>query len=351
MIAERAQGALVSMKVTSDEEIIVDRMIAASQRKGEVALPSFGRDLVPYFVPGTESWNENDVNVNTDLDSFRRQGASLLDIPVPTFRELGSKSVQQTWKPSLIRRERKSKRKSKKQIDDHAVVGTQASLKSIKVNSSDPISIGTSPTSPLRFSTSQSSSSESDVPEPKIRHEVPKTVAPRPSFEMLSSSAPSGGFMASLINEGINSISERRLTSSNVSSTPGSPENRLCSGATLALQRLNEKWAGPAFANSPPPSCVPIPTFACKNKETALEANPGMKPSIGSPVQSAPTSPAPSAVTLPSSMLSADTYFIKRDQLSGLGSRRRLDMDAVTSIEGPLVKEATNNLKKILQIF
>jgi hypothetical protein len=59
-------------RVISDEDIIVDKMIAASQKKGETALPSYGRNFVPYFVPGASNPGEHDINVNTDIDNFRR---------------------------------------------------------------------------------------------------------------------------------------------------------------------------------------------------------------------------------------------------------------------------------------
>ncbi|CAI5510639.1 unnamed protein product [Closterium sp. Naga37s-1] len=52
-------------------------------KKGTVALPSFGRELVPYFVPGFTNFTEDAVNINTDVDAIRRNGASVLDIPQP----------------------------------------------------------------------------------------------------------------------------------------------------------------------------------------------------------------------------------------------------------------------------
>ncbi|CAI7872453.1 unnamed protein product [Closterium sp. NIES-53] len=67
----------------SDEDIMVDMVIAASQKKGTVALPSFGRELVPYFVPGFTNFTEDAVNINTDVDAIRRNGASVLEIPQP----------------------------------------------------------------------------------------------------------------------------------------------------------------------------------------------------------------------------------------------------------------------------
>ena len=62
----------VTAMVVSDEEIVVDKMIAASQRRGDVALPSEGRLLVPYFVPGSSLLTEDALNMNTDVDAFRR---------------------------------------------------------------------------------------------------------------------------------------------------------------------------------------------------------------------------------------------------------------------------------------
>ncbi|GJP41957.1 hypothetical protein CLOM_g1568 [Closterium sp. NIES-68] len=67
----------------SDEDIMVDMVIAASQMKGTTALPSYGRELVPYFVPGFTNLTEDAVNINTDVDAIRRNGASVLEIPQP----------------------------------------------------------------------------------------------------------------------------------------------------------------------------------------------------------------------------------------------------------------------------
>lgn len=45
-------------------DLMVDALVAASQARPVVngPMPGFGRDLVPYFDPGADSWDENTVN-------------------------------------------------------------------------------------------------------------------------------------------------------------------------------------------------------------------------------------------------------------------------------------------------
>lgn len=73
---------MASTHVTTDDSVMVDRVITSKKLVGE-RLPSYGRDLVPYFVPGTEVMDERTVNVNTDVDALRRAGGGVLSIPAP----------------------------------------------------------------------------------------------------------------------------------------------------------------------------------------------------------------------------------------------------------------------------
>ena len=46
-------------------DLMVDALVAASQARVNTngnQLPGFGRDLVPYFDPGADTWDENAVN-------------------------------------------------------------------------------------------------------------------------------------------------------------------------------------------------------------------------------------------------------------------------------------------------
>lgn len=56
---------------------------------------------------------------------------------------------------------------------------------------------------------------------------------------------------------------------------------------------LSERWAGPAYSNSPPPSSVPIPKFSLKPKRTvSLELPPKVSEITPYPIaKSAPASP------------------------------------------------------------
>lgn len=57
--------------VCTDDEVMVDKVIGEKKTVGE-RLPSYGRDLVPYFVPGAARMDEGSINVNTDIDALRR---------------------------------------------------------------------------------------------------------------------------------------------------------------------------------------------------------------------------------------------------------------------------------------
>lgn len=60
-----------------DQEILVDRLVAVSQERVAMPqLPGFGRELVPYFVPDSENWDESDLNHNLDQEGSRPSGKS-----------------------------------------------------------------------------------------------------------------------------------------------------------------------------------------------------------------------------------------------------------------------------------
>jgi hypothetical protein len=87
----------------TDDEIVVDSMILASRGEIPPALPSFGRNLVPYFCPnGSTDPTEEDINHATDLDAYRRLGqvfnlfsVCLLD-PLLAPDQVVKSSVKQT---------------------------------------------------------------------------------------------------------------------------------------------------------------------------------------------------------------------------------------------------------------
>lgn len=58
--------------ISTDNEILVDKVITASRVKKTFEMEGFGRDLVPYFVPGAMQLDEASVNINTDVDGHRR---------------------------------------------------------------------------------------------------------------------------------------------------------------------------------------------------------------------------------------------------------------------------------------
>ncbi|KAF5738851.1 hypothetical protein HS088_TW12G00044 [Tripterygium wilfordii] len=57
---------------------------------------------------------------------------------------------------------------------------------------------------------------------------------------------------------------------------------------------FSERWAGPAYSNSPPPSCLPIPKFSVKAKRTVSLELPGNSDAVidfHPTAKSAPASP------------------------------------------------------------
>ena len=78
---ERAMAAIIS----TDNEILVDKVITDSNVKKTYEMESFGRDLVPYFVPGAMELDEAAVNVNTDVDAHRRCLLLSTTCPRPLF--------------------------------------------------------------------------------------------------------------------------------------------------------------------------------------------------------------------------------------------------------------------------
>lgn len=61
-----------------DDDLMVDRLVSvcAAQKKGDsVLLPGFGRDLVPYFVPGTAEPGESEINATLVQKPESRPGS------------------------------------------------------------------------------------------------------------------------------------------------------------------------------------------------------------------------------------------------------------------------------------
>ena len=53
----------VSKVFRGEGDLMVDALVAASQARPEITGPNkYERDLVPYFDPGADSWDENALN-------------------------------------------------------------------------------------------------------------------------------------------------------------------------------------------------------------------------------------------------------------------------------------------------
>lgn len=189
------------------EDILVDKMIAASHRKGELALPSYGRNFVPYFVPGASNPSEHDINLNTDVDTFRRAGASFLDAPLPTTMGQGLAGAVDAHSTSTSRRK----------------AGRRRNL------AAGPATKGKG-------------------------HRSGHLEAAAPTKATVSQ-APVPPGLATVAEVPTSSPGRAPLPFSSASSSPG------CT--TMPVVPLGERFAGPICTSSPPPSSLPFPGF-CK---------------------------------------------------------------------------------------
>eukprot|EP00270_Netrium_digitus_P010092 TRINITY_DN30_c0_g1_i5.p1 TRINITY_DN30_c0_g1~~TRINITY_DN30_c0_g1_i5.p1 ORF type:complete len:288 (-),score=26.08 TRINITY_DN30_c0_g1_i5:543-1406(-) len=206
--------------VVCDEEMVVDSVISASRKKSEVSLPSFGRDLVPYFIPGAGAMDESDINVNTDVDQHRRNGGGHLDIPTP--------------KPFM-----------------NGVPGfVTTKVSSIGNNSSGEISCTYSQaaTSPV---------SNKDTPNKTGSVRKQRSMQSSPEKSSLNQRKRQNFLSASVDSQPV------KQGLSNSTYTEGIEVEQPTSGSIF------EAWAGPSFSCSPPPTSLPVPSFLQKGVKRA----------------------------------------------------------------------------------
>lgn len=133
---------------------------------------------------------------------------------------------------------------------------------------------------------------------------------------------------------------------------------------------VNERWAGPAYSNSPPPSSLPFPTFSLqKLRETSsgeLGAFTGEAMSLldfpdtvsvaGSSLSSAPSSPSRGSVVLSSSddlqQLHTDVTCVTRDlrRMLNLDLSGNVELSTSAALDDMKETLATQGLKRILQL-
>eukprot|EP00250_Pteridium_aquilinum_P020213 c24749_g1_i2 orf=764-2065(+) len=108
---------------------------------------------------------------------------------------------------------------------------------------------------------------------PNVREDHKKYVKESPSAGLLAASINN----ASLYSLGGQEeerycicTSEGDPTATSISRTPLTVEGCAHESSQLALSPpMNERWAGPAFSNSPPPSSLPLPTFTRRRMRTS----------------------------------------------------------------------------------
>lgn len=397
-------------RVISDEDIIVDKMIAASQKKGETALPSYGRNFVPYFVPGASDPGELDINVNTDIDNFRRAGASVLDAPQPIPLGQGSGGETrdiETFTAGIVQK-KGAKNKNGSSIPVARKAGRSAMKDMIRTADSSEATPregsavtpeGLSPPRPVVSKTSLGSPSTPGTGEYLARSDpggsgmallersrnrkakakpthqkgaVTAAAAVVPLFgsPIIGTPPPSSttGRSARAAKgragqEDARSPLEKNVEGKDALMVPAT-------GASPVFVPFGERFAGPAYTNSPPPSSLPLPEF-CRSATTSpragtqaqvgelklnnfalLGASVSAPVSPGAIAKSAPTSPPPERVASPGAdgILdhSSATQSLRRIlnlELPG-SAGKALNLDS----PGTATRHATASLKKILQL-
>eukprot|EP00850_Spirogloea_muscicola_P002438 SM000009S23567 [mRNA] locus=s9:822864:824253:+ [translate_table: standard] len=282
----------------SGDELLVDGMIAAAQRpRRAVALASAGRSLVPYFVPGSAEPSEGDINVNTDVDAHRRNGASILEAPVPiaSFRDHAALRVGPN-EPVALHMATRRFQSSTLILDGYT--GGQSGQRALKVPKTKKVVSkrsggGGSPTSPFHATSFTCSDSDSadDAQAPDGKAEV--------DAALLASFTSSGAAQVALQSAGKGRTKSRQRSKVVSSQTP------LSAGVLRSQEKLGgcalsvkENWAGPAFTNSPPPSSLPMPRF------TAIAKSPSPLPLVdaltaGQALLQLVSKPAATGSTLP----------------------------------------------------
>eukprot|EP00850_Spirogloea_muscicola_P012811 SM000084S23147 [mRNA] locus=s84:543315:544741:+ [translate_table: standard] len=283
----------------SGDELLVDGMIAAAQRPRRAsALASAGRSLVPYFVPGSAEPSEGDINVNTDVDAHRRNGASILEAPVPiaSFRDHATLRVGPN-EPVVLHMSTRRFQSSTLSFD--GIAGGQSGQRALKVPKTKKVVSkrgggGGSPTSPFHATSFTCSDSDSADDAQALDGKAEVEVA------MLASlTTSSGAAQVTLQSAGKVRTKSRQRSKAVSSQTPVSTDV-LRSQEKLGSYALSvkENWAGPAFANSPPPSSLPMPRF------TAIAKSPSPLPRVdaitaGQALLQLVSKPAATGSTLP----------------------------------------------------
>lgn len=192
-------------RAVGEDDAFVDVMITASQKKGEVILPSHGRVFVPYFMPGASNPGEHDINVNTDVDHFRRGGASFLEAPLPM--PLGQEFHGDTGG------------------EQPRTSGRRMGKKRSLVVSSAPKVAGHCNGLPKGAAVTKAICSEA-LTRQKLTTAAEMSTPPRQAYERRFSGSPGSGL------------------------------------GTVPCGAMDERFAGPAYTVSPPPSSLPLPGFS-----------------------------------------------------------------------------------------
>ncbi|GAQ80966.1 hypothetical protein KFL_000670240 [Klebsormidium nitens] len=300
----------------SDEEIIVDSMILASRSEKEnPALPSYGRNLVPYFCPNSSANpGEEDLNVATDLDAYRRAGGEIHAIPQPEASKDGAAKVSLRCGAELSELGRSFSKPLKMRKRGAAARGrTKVTAESVS-----------SPTSPLDGApVLTSSSSDSDTTDSEQQHRAgsvllaqgptwqqeelarsPVKVQKKPS--KLNGKGDRSGPKPDCAGSAKPSQHVKKQPAASSRNIPSaSPVLRARQGSAQRSSRVSEsrstlpeRFAGAAFHNSPAPSCLPIPSFVHQKGQDSLAlAQRNLFPSpprASSPSQEGLLSPQPS---------------------------------------------------------
>eukprot|EP00243_Klebsormidium_subtile_P005727 TRINITY_DN233_c0_g1_i1.p1 TRINITY_DN233_c0_g1~~TRINITY_DN233_c0_g1_i1.p1 ORF type:complete len:386 (-),score=60.40 TRINITY_DN233_c0_g1_i1:1136-2293(-) len=300
----------------SDEEIIVDSMILASRSEKEnPALPSYGRSLVPYFCPNSSANpGEEDLNIATDLDAYRRAGGEIHAIPQPEANKISAEKVSLRCGAELSELGRSFNKPLKLRKRG---VGARSRTKVTAESVS-------SPTSPLDGApVLTSSSSDSDVTDTEQQQKAGSALLPQgPTWQQeqlgrspvktqkksskLTSKGPRSGpkpdcAVAAKPSQQVKkepAASSRSFPAATPALRARQDSKQRSLAAPETRSTLPERFAGAAFHNSPAPSCLPIPSFVHqKGQDSLAPAQRNLFPSpprAPSPCQEGRLSPQPS---------------------------------------------------------
>mmetsp|Transcript_34626 Transcript_34626/g.75675 ORF Transcript_34626/g.75675 Transcript_34626/m.75675 type:complete len:383 (-) Transcript_34626:1054-2202(-) len=292
-----------------DDDLMVDRLVAAcsAQKKAlPELLPGFGRDLTPYFNPGTEGSEED---INTDFASETTASSSPPSPQSLSFVPMTKTTPCQVM-PSTphTKRGRKSRKKleygTKSSDSDSGSesAGSRHAHSKPKKTALEPcFSKGQAAQPPSNFLTLAASTVSEEQRQRVAQAFAQAANAANAGSKHAKAAVKQNRSSSDFMTLAANSVSEEQrqqvaqaFALSNAASKRGSqrqaqekrplPRNPSDSTRPTTLSGSSPpKWAGGAFANVPDPTNVPMPSMLLNAASSALQSGTTQLPS--SPAQ------------------------------------------------------------------